>query len=139
MFVGSFVERFNIVSNDHGRMQKYDFCFCLKSEMLCILWFSPSSFFPGLLRNIGEFGAKIYFTDHLKPNKILGVRDSVLACKIPESSCRIRKNSEQYCIPSHSSDASDYNSTMGRLARWIHKASKSFQTYLALQILIKVI
>ena len=80
------MERFNIVSNDHGRMQKYDFCFCLKSEMLCILWFSPSSFFRGLLRNIGEFGAKIYFTDHLKPNKILGVRDSVLACKIPESS-----------------------------------------------------
>ena len=40
------------------------YCVCLKSKPLCICRFSPSSSSPRLLRNIGEFGAKKYFTNN---------------------------------------------------------------------------
>ena len=43
---------------------------CLKSKMLCIHLFSPSSSSPWLLGNIGEFRAKSYFTDHQTANTI---------------------------------------------------------------------
>ena len=69
-------ERFNIVSNDHGRTQKYP------------LW---------------EFEVRKYFTDHHIPYTTHGFGDSVLVGKIHDCYCRIPKNLEQY-IPSHSSE-----------------------------------
>ena len=39
-------------------------------DLNAFAWFSPSSPFPLLFRNIGEFRAKQYFTDHRTPNTI---------------------------------------------------------------------
>ena len=50
-----FSEKFNIVSNDHGRKQKCDFC-------------------------VSDW--KTNLTDHHTPDTIDGFRDSVLVCKI---------------------------------------------------------
>ena len=77
--VGIRSEKFNIVSNDHGRMQKWDFCISV---------------------------CKTNFTGHHTPNTIDGFGDSVLVCKM--HSCMIHKNFELFhSFPS--SDASDYN------------------------------
>ena len=55
--VGLRSEKFNIVSNDHGRTQNCDFC-----VLVC----------------------KNNFTDHHTPNTIYRFRDSVLVCKMPD-------------------------------------------------------
>ena len=44
-------------------------CVCFKSKTLYIFWFSPSSSLL-IFWNIGEFGAKKYFTNHRKANTI---------------------------------------------------------------------
>ena len=44
------------------------YCVRLKSKTLCISLFSPSSSSRRLFRNIGEFGAKKYFSDHRTSN-----------------------------------------------------------------------
>ena len=36
--------------------RRYFFAFYLKSKILCICWFSPSSSFPPFFQNIREFG-----------------------------------------------------------------------------------
>ena len=73
-------EKFNIVSNDHGRMLNCDFCIPV---------------------------CKTDFTDHhtlLRSwNTIHGFRDSVLVCKM--YNCMIRKNFEHF----DSFPSSDYN------------------------------
>ena len=55
MSVGPRSEKFNIVSNDHGRTQKCDFCVSFD---------------------------KTHFTERDTPDTINGFRDSVLVCKI---------------------------------------------------------
>ena len=71
-------EKFNIVSNDHGRKQKCDFCIPVR---------------------------KTNFTDHRRPagswNTINSFRDLVLVSKMHD--CMICKISEHYgiSIPSH--------------------------------------
>ena len=67
--VGPRSEKFNIVSNDHGRTQKFDFC--------------------GSLRQTN-------FTDHHTPDAIKGFSDSVLVCKIHDYYCTIRKLFEHF-------------------------------------------
>lgn len=53
------------------------YCVTLKSKTFHICRFSPpSSFSPRLLRNIGAFWAKKYFTDDHNPNTIHGFRNS---------------------------------------------------------------
>ena len=74
MSVDSCLEKFNVVSNDHGRTQKCNFCV---------------SFF------------KTDFTDHHTPDTINGCWDSVLVCKILDGYCTIRKNFEHPSIPCH--------------------------------------
>ena len=54
MPVGLRSEKFNIVSNDHGRMQESDFCISV---------------------------GKTNFTDHHTPDRINDFSDSVLVCK----------------------------------------------------------
>ena len=66
-------EKFNIVSNDHGRTQKCDFCVLI---------------------------SKTNFTDHHTPHTIHGFRDSVLVCNMHDCYCTIRKISS-ISIPSH--------------------------------------
>ena len=62
------------------------FCVCLKRITLCnCLCSSPSSlsrFSASAIRNIGEFGAKSYFTDHQRANTIHCFTDSVPVLKI---------------------------------------------------------
>ena len=65
--------------------------------------------FAAFLHSVWEFGARKHFTDHHIAHTIHGFWDSVLACKIHDCYCRIRKNFEQHVIPSHSSDTSDHN------------------------------
>ena len=49
----------------------HDFCVCVKRITLCSCLCSSSSCFPSsLIRNIGKFGAKNYFTDHWTANTI---------------------------------------------------------------------
>ena len=67
--VGPRSEQFNIVSNNHGRMQK------------CKFWVS-----------IG----KTNFTDHRTPYTINDVKDSVLVCKMHDCYCTIRKHFEHF-------------------------------------------
>ena len=55
MSVGPRSEKFNIVSNDHGRTQKCNFCVSV---------------------------CKTNFTDHHTTNTMNGFRDSVLVCKM---------------------------------------------------------
>ena len=68
-----------------------DFCVCVKRITLCncLCSSSPSSpsprssrDFASVIRNIGKFGAKNYFTDHRTANTIYGFRDSVPVLKI---------------------------------------------------------
>ena len=81
MSVGPRSEKFNIVSNDHGRTQKSDF---------------------------GASVCKTNFRDHHTPDAIHRYRDSVQVCKRHGCYCRIRKNFEHfYSFPL--SNASDYN------------------------------
>ena len=61
------LEKFNIVSNDHGCMQQCDFCVSV---------------------------CKTNFTDHQTPGTIHGFRDSVLVCKMHDCYCTIHKNVE---------------------------------------------
>ena len=68
MSVGPRLEKFNIVSNDHGRTQMWDFCVSV---------------------------CKTNFTDHHTPDKIHSFRDSVLVCKM-HGYRTIRKNSEYF-------------------------------------------
>ena len=61
------------------------FCVCVKRITLCncLCFSSPSSCdFASVIRNIGKFGAKNYFTDHRTANTIYGFRDSVPVLKI---------------------------------------------------------
>ena len=75
------LEKLYIVSNDHRRTQKYDFCVSV---------------------------CKTNFTDHHIFNTIHCFRDSVLVCKMHD--CMIRKMLEHFhSFPS--SDASDYKIT----------------------------
>ena len=57
------------------------FCVCVKRITLCNCLCSSAPFssrgFSSLIRNIGKFGAKNYFTDHRKVNTIYGFRDLV--------------------------------------------------------------
>ena len=76
--VGPPSKKFNIVSNDHGRTQKCDFCVSV---------------------------GKTNFTDYHTPDTINGFRDSVLVCKMHDCYCTIRKNFEHFHSFS-SSDAS---------------------------------
>ena len=69
MSVGHHSKKFNIVSNDHGRTQKCDFCVSV---------------------------SKTNFTDHHTPGTINGFRDSVLVCKIHDCYCTICKNFEYF-------------------------------------------
>ena len=69
MSVGRPTGKFNIVSNDHGRMQKCDFCVSV---------------------------GKTNFTGHHTPDSINGFRDSVLVYKMHDSYCTIRKNFEHF-------------------------------------------
>ena len=62
-------EKFNLVSNYHGRTQKCDFCVSV---------------------------CKTNFTDHRTPDTIHGCRDSVLVCKMHDCYCTIRKNFEHF-------------------------------------------
>ena len=78
MSVDAHSEKFNIVSNDHGRTQKSNFAF---------------QFVKPILQTI---------THRIRSsNTIDGFRDSVLVCKMHD--CMIRKNFKHYgiSIPSH--------------------------------------
>ena len=58
-------------------------CVCVKRITLCnCLCSSSSCFSASLIRNIGEFGAKTYFTHHRTANTIHGFRDSFRVLKI---------------------------------------------------------
>ena len=69
MPVGPRLEKFNIVSNDHGRTQKYGFCVLV---------------------------GKTNFTDRDLPDTINSFSDSFLLCKIHDCYCTIRKNFEHF-------------------------------------------
>ena len=61
------------------------FCVCVKHITLCNCLCSSSSPFScdfvNVIRNIGKFGAKNYFTDHRTAITIYGFRDSVPVLK----------------------------------------------------------
>ena len=61
--------KFNIVSNDHGRRQKWDFCVSV---------------------------GKTTFTNHYTADTKSGFRDSVLVSKMYDCYCTIRKNFENF-------------------------------------------
>ena len=67
MSVGPHSEKFNIVSNDHGRTQKCGFCVSV---------------------------GKTNFTNHHTPDTINGFKESVLVCKMHDRYSTIRKNFE---------------------------------------------
>ena len=67
MSVGYRSEKFNVVSNDHGRTQECDFCVSV---------------------------CKSNVTDHHTTDTINGFRNSVLACKMHDCYCTIGKNFE---------------------------------------------
>ena len=79
MSVGPRLEKFNIVSKDHGRTQKCDFCISV---------------------------CKTNFADHHTPDKIPRFRDSLLVCKMHDST--ILKNIE-HVHSFRSNDASNCN------------------------------
>ena len=57
------------------------FCVCVKRVTLCnypFFFFSFFSFFASLIHNIGDFGAKKYFTHHRTANSIQLVFGSIL-------------------------------------------------------------
>ena len=78
LYVSPRSEKFNIVSNNHGRTEKCDLCFSV---------------------------GKTNFRDHHTPDIINGFRDSALVCKMHDCYCTIRKNFEHFHSFS-SSDAS---------------------------------
>ena len=130
MYAGPGPEKFNIVSNDYGRMQKCNFCVCLKRKMLCICQLSPYS---------SRIRTKKYFTDRDTANKIHGSGDSVLVSKIHYCYCRIRKSFRKHSILSHSSDVNDYN---GQTTDENKPFQNAYLTYLALDravLLTKII
>ena len=55
-----------------GNKQLHIFCVCVKRQTFCncLCSCSPSFDSASLIRNIGEFGAKNYFTDHRTANTI---------------------------------------------------------------------
>ena len=67
------------------------YCVCVKRITLCNCLCSFSSSFSSsrdsvsVIRNIGEFGAKNYFTDQRTANTIHGFKDSVPVLKIHDS------------------------------------------------------
>ena len=67
MTVGPHLEKFNIVSNDHGRTQKCDICVSI---------------------------GKTNFTDHHTPYTIKGFRDSVLVCKMHD--CTVLYDTQKF-------------------------------------------
>ena len=72
-------------------LKRITLCDCLCSSSCC---FSPSliySIFHSLIQNIGEFGAKSYFTDYQTANTIHSFRDSFLVLKI-HGCYKLRKN-----------------------------------------------
>ena len=79
MSVGPRSKKLNIVTNDHGRTQKSDFCVSV---------------------------GKINFTDNHTPDAINGFRDSILVSKIQKFRAFISILSHQAFL---SSDASDCN------------------------------
>ena len=95
MSVGPREEKFNIASNDHGRMQKCHFSVCLKGKTHLICRFPPSSL---------GIRSKKYFTDYDTPNTVHGFGVSPLGCKMHDRYCRIPKNFEQHFIPSHQAE-----------------------------------
>ena len=62
------------------------YCVCVKRKTLCNYlcssFYSSSCDSASLIRNIGKFGAKNYFTDHRTANTIHGFRDSVPVLKM---------------------------------------------------------
>ena len=69
MSVGHRLEKFNTVSNDHGRPQKCDFCVSV-----------------GIIN----------FADRDTPDTINGFRYSFQVCKMPNCYCKISKNFEHF-------------------------------------------
>ena len=59
-----------------------DFCVCVKCRTFCNCLCSSSCFSLSLIQNIGDFGAKNYFTDHQTANAIHSFRDSIPPVKI---------------------------------------------------------
>ena len=85
MSVGPRSEKFDIVSNDHGSTQKCHFCVSVD---------------------------KTNFTDHQKPDKINGFKDSVLVCKMHDCYCTIRKHFEHF----HSFSSGPHHQAMQSIA-----------------------
>ena len=79
MSVGPRSEKFNIVSNDHGRTQKCDFCVSV---------------------------CKTNFRDHHTTTTIHGFRDSARVYKMLDCYCTLRKNFENF-LSFPSNDVSD--------------------------------
>ena len=75
------------------------YCVCVKRVTLCnCLCSSCYCFSASFIGNIGEFGAKNYFTDHRTANTIHGFRDSFLVLKI--LGCyQVMQKFEQVSIP----------------------------------------
>ena len=106
MSVGRRLEMFNIVSNNHGRTQKCDFC-------------------------VSVCKAKI--TDHHTPARRHGLTDSVLVCKMHDCYCTIRNNFERF-HSLLSTDASDCNYQTSYLyeSKPLQNAFESTQYYIYL-------
>ena len=75
------------------------FCVCVKCITLCNYLCSSSCYFSAsLIRNIGEFGAKSYFTDHRRGNALHGFLDSFPVYKIYDC-YQVTQKSGQLSIP----------------------------------------
>ena len=86
-----------------GHIAKHSiYCVYVKRITLCSCLCSSSSpssrFSASLIRNIGEFGAINYFTDHRTAHTIHGFRDSVPALKI-HGCYQDKQKLEQLSIP----------------------------------------
>ena len=115
MSIGPLSEKFNIVSSDHGRTQKCDFCVSVD---------------------------KTNFTDHHTPDTINGFRDSVLFCKMHVCYCTIRKNFQHFHSFSSGlliKQCKRQAIAIVRLYLWKQTISKCFWTYLALHIFIQIV
>ena len=82
-----------------------DYCVCVKPITLCNCLCSSSSssscFSASVIRNIEEFGAKNYFTDHQTANTIHDVRDSVPVLKIHDCYWDTQKFAKFQLLPKH--------------------------------------
>ena len=125
MSVSPLAEKFNTVSNNHGLMQKCNFCVCLKDKTHCFCRFCPAS---------SGIWSKKYFTEHFTLNTMHGFGDPLLVCKMHGCYCRIRKHFEQHFIPYQMQAI-----TIDRLARCKTTNSKCYSTYLALHTLIQIV